>query len=556
MQYIKDFWNKNRASKIIIIVILVILFCCISSVFLSLISPSTEKTSSSVPTINVDAISTEAAMTVLADAGIEITPIPTHTLTPVVSNTEQGTESNGGFVVSVIIILFLLFLIIILVILYIKKTSEYNKIHTRFKDIIDIETEQKRIQNEFERKIKRLEEERKQREAEEKRLQEIYQKKKSLYKELVKEVNLYEEELELVSYGLYKPHFDFDSSERYKQEIKKVKQTQKELIRKKQAAICTTDWSVAGSKTEGKKMITRNIKLMLRAFNNECDAAILKVRWNNVKKMETRITKAFDAINKLGEPTNIYITRDYLNAKLKELYLTHEYQEKKHAEKEEQREIQAQIREEQRVLREAEKAKKEAEQEAKIYQKALEEARKELGVLHGDDLVHLQEQIEKLEEDLNEAQKRKERAISRAQLTKSGHVYVISNIGSFGEGVYKIGMTRRLEPMDRVKELGDASVPFVFDVHAIIYSEDAPRLEKELHNAFRKQRLNLVNNRKEFFRVSLEEIETIVHKNHADIEFIKTVEAREYRETLSIREKEELAQKENLTIDEKFPDFT
>ena len=118
-----------------------------------------------------------------------------------------------------------------------------------------------------------------------------------------------------------------------------------------------------------------------------------------------------------------------------------------------------------------------------------------------------------------------------------GHVYVISNIGSFGENVYKIGMTRRLDPMDRVRELGDASVPFPFDVHAIIFCEDAPTLENKLHKAFEHQRTNLMNSRKEFFNVTLDEIEEVVHENDATIEFTKVAEARDYKETQAIKSK-------------------
>jgi len=122
-----------------------------------------------------------------------------------------------------------------------------------------------------------------------------------------------------------------------------------------------------------------------------------------------------------------------------------------------------------------------------------------------------------------------------AQQTKSGHVYVISNIGSFGDNVYKIGMTRRLEPLDRVKELGDASVPFIFDVHAMIYSDDAPALENSLHKLFDSQRVNLVNSRKEFFKVTLEEIELQAKKTSSSVEFIKTAEAKDYNESKAIR---------------------
>jgi hypothetical protein len=141
--------------------------------------------------------------------------------------------------------------------------------------------------------------------------------------------------------------------------------------------------------------------------------------------------------------------------------------------------------------------------------------------------------IEELQRRLTEAQANKERALSRAQMTRSGHVYIISNVGSFGEHVYKIGMTRRLDPMDRVRELGDASVPFQFDVHAIIYAEDAPALEASLHRLFAKRRVNRVNERKEFFKATIDEIAQAVVEHHGQIEIVKDAEAAEYRKTLA-----------------------
>jgi hypothetical protein len=131
-----------------------------------------------------------------------------------------------------------------------------------------------------------------------------------------------------------------------------------------------------------------------------------------------------------------------------------------------------------------------------------------------------------------------ERAKSRAQMTKSGYVYVLSNIGSFGDDVYKIGMTRRLEPMDRVKELGDASVPFPFDVHMMISSDDAPTLENTLHREFHRQRVNRANFRKEYFRVDLDAIRQAVEANHGEVEYVAEPEALEYRESLEMTDED------------------
>jgi len=369
---------------------------------------------------------------------------------------------------------------------------------------------------------------------------------------LQKEMELYKDSLEIGEFGLYERQFDYRTSEEFKQMIDLNYEEQKRLIKNDSAIVCTTEWTVEGSKVEGRKMTNKYRKLMLYAFNGECDSLIAKVKWNNVTKSKERITKAFDTINKLGESHRIDITRAFLQLKMDELHLTYEYELKKYEEKEEQRRIREEMREEEKAQRELEKAQREAEEEESRYQKALDKAKRDLGGASGVELVELNEKVAQLEIRLQEAHERKERAVSMAQLTKVGHIYVISNIGSFGEDVYKIGMTRRLDPLDRVKELGDASVPFQFDIHAIIYSENAPQLEYELHQQFKDRRLNRINYRKEFFRVTLEEIEVFV-KKHADaeIQFTKLAEAQEYRETLTMLEKLNVTVEEE--VETKFP---
>jgi len=276
-------------------------------------------------------------------------------------------------------------------------------------------------------------------------------------------------------------------------------------------------------------------KLMLRAFNGECDAAIAKVSWNNIGNMEARIEKAYEAINKLGSSNQISITSAYKDLKMKELHLEFELEEQLYKEKEEQRRIKEQMREEEKAQKELERAKEQAEAEEQKYQKALEKAKLDVEKATGKQLDDLNEKIRQLEQSLVLAQQQKARAISQAQMTKSGHVYVISNIGAFGDNVFKIGMTRRLEPMDRIKELGDASVPFDFDVHAIIYSDNAPELENTLHKKFDSRRVNLVNTKREFFNVPIEEIEKAVQSLGLTIHLTKVAEAREYRESASLR---------------------
>jgi hypothetical protein len=298
-------------------------------------------------------------------------------------------------------------------------------------------------------------------------------------------------------------------------------------------------------------MARQNTKLVLRAFNGECDAAVAKVTWNNITRLEERIRKAFEAINKLGTVLQVSITDAFLRLKLDELRLTHEYEDKRHAELEEQRQIREQMREEEKAQREIEKAREEAEREEARFEKALESARAEVGRASGEQLENLNAKIQDLQTQLEAARQQKERAVSLAELTKAGYVYVISNIGSFGEDVYKVGMTRRWEPMERIRELSGASVPFGYDVHAMMYSENAPALETALHKWMEDRRMNLVNPRKEFFQIGLHEIEAFARKNGVTIEFTRLAEAREYRETIAARA---ASQKPSADQQDSFPE--
>jgi len=430
---------------------------------------------------------------------------------------------------SAIIVISLLVLAFVVLAIYAYKMIKKNKTYEeRFSKIIDIDKEFEKLTYEKQKIEKTIEE-----------LKASYKEKKIIFDKLVKELAIYDEEIELAELGFYKPHYDFDTSEKYKAENSLVKSKQKKMISSKTAIFCTTEWAVEGSKTKGRTMTNRWIRLTARAFNNECDSAISNVSWKNAERMEQRVKKAFDSINKLNESNTIIISPKYLQLKIEELRLSQEYKEKKQQEKEEQAEIRRQMREEAKFKQEMEKALKEEER----YQKLLDKAKLEAEKATGTKLEKLQQKITALGEELEEAHAKSERAISMAQKTKAGHVYVISNIGSFGENIYKIGMTRRLEPLDRVKELGDASVPFIFDVHAIIYSNDAPDIERSIQKTFDLKRVNLVNNRKEFFNVSLDDNEKEVKKISSEAEFILTAEAREYRQSNAIR-----AQREQVKI--------
>lgn len=356
----------------------------------------------------------------------------------------------------------------------------------------------------------------------------------SLKNELTHSIMLLEEEDFLHETGFYKSHYNFENLTNFESKLQQIRDQQKEMVRNKEAAYGMIDWTVDGNKRKGQKMINNHVKLMLRAFNGECDAAVSKVNYKNIVTLEARIRKACETLNKVSEDKHVIIATDYIDLKIQELRLVHEYQEKKQEEKEEQRRIKEEMREEERARRELEKAKEDAEKEERRYEQALEKAKQEVALATGDKQAKLQDKIAELQRQLDEAHEKKERALSRAQMTKSGHVYVISNIGSFGEEIYKIGMTRRLEPMDRVKELGDASVPFSFDVHAMIFTEDAPALENQLHQKFTHRRVNRVNERKEFFNVGIDEIEAVVTDHHGEFHLTKLAEAEEFRKTLAM----------------------
>ncbi|MCL1052242.1 DUF4041 domain-containing protein [Shewanella abyssi] len=208
-----------------------------------------------------------------------------------------------------------------------------------------------------------------------------YASKKKIYDSLVRQIAIYSDDIELIELGFYEPIFDFDASDKYKEEINKCKEQQKGLLRIKDTAgaiYCTTEWKVGGSSVEGRKMTQRGIRLTARAFNNECDAAIANCTWKNMVKMQERITKAFEAINKLNESNHILISEAYLQLKIDEIQLNFEYKEKKQREREEQAEIKAQMREEAKIEAEILKAAKEAVKEEARYKKALDEAKHEL----------------------------------------------------------------------------------------------------------------------------------------------------------------------------------
>lgn len=337
-------------------------------------------------------------------------------------------------------------------------------------------------------------------------------------------------------FGLYRPTYNFVNSEEYKNRLNLIREQQKAMIKNKTAVTGNMNWTVNGSVAQGKKMVSDMQKLLLRAFNGECDELVSKVKYNNFESYKKRMSSSCDAISKLGTMMSISISNAYFRLKLDELTLAFEYSQKVQEEKEEQKAIRERMKEEAKLQKEIDESRKKLEKEQNHYENALHKVEQQLQTATGTQKEALELKRQEIQSQLQDNEKAMKDVDYRQANQRAGYVYIISNIGSFGEDVYKIGMTRRLDPQERIDELGSASVPFKFDVHAIIFSDDAPKLENALHHAFENQRVNWVNNRKEFFRVSLQEIKQVVYKNFdKTVAFVDIPEAEQFRVSKKLR---------------------
>jgi hypothetical protein len=312
------------------------------------------------------------------------------------------------------------------------------------------------------------------------------------------------------------------------QELIQIRTLIKSMIKNDEATDC--DYVESYRKSTAKEFV-------LDAYNGKIDTIMSKVKHDNYGKLKQQVEDSFRLVNHNGKAFRdariLSRYHEIILNQLKQAVIVHEL---KLVDREEQRKIKEEMREEARAIREYEKARKQAEKEEKMLQKAMAEARKQLESASNEQKLEFEQKLLELQGKLTEAEEKNQRALSMAQQTRRGHVYVISNIGSFGENIFKIGMTRRLEPLDRVKELGDASVPFSFDVHAMIHSEDAPTLEKALHVKFSNSQVNKVNPRKEFFNLNISDIKQEIEELGMDVHWTMQAEAMEYRESLAIIE--------------------
>ncbi len=356
------------------------------------------------------------------------------------------------------------------------------------------------------------------------------------------ELDILDDEILLQTFGIYTPLYDFQKLDDYKEKLDEIRNKEKDIIRNKEAGIITTEWTVDGSVAKGRSQTNQRIKQMMRCFNIECDLLIDKVKFNNIEAFIQKILHTAEIMNKINEKWGISISSRYVDLKIEELRVAYEYAKKKQEEKDRIAEIRRMQKEEERVRKELEEARKDIVKEQSHYNIVLKDLIDRINNASSIETDYLLEKKEKIEKHLNELDEKLKDIDYREANKRAGYVYIISNIGSFGENIYKIGMTRRLNPMERVNELGDASVPFKFDVHALIFSDDAPTLETALHHAFEDRKVNMVNTRREFYRVTLEEIEAVVKSNFdKTVEFTKTPIAEQYRESIRLYKHNDLA---------------
>lgn len=348
---------------------------------------------------------------------------------------------------------------------------------------------------------------------------------------LQKEINgLYDKNLVKTYDSLIVPNISEISSAEIKNELSMLKVAEKELI--EHGGLSLPSWLEKRERTNLKKK-------MLLPLESEVAGLLNKLTIANIDTTRNKIIHSFERINKLFEPDNSEFTNKMLEHELKKLELNYSYIVKVNDEKEQQKAIKEQMIDEEKAQKEIQKEKKRIDKESRQFNNELKKMLKYLSnssdsvqsEIYSDKIKELEDQIAQLEVDKKDVE-------HRASNTRAGFVYVISNVGSFGNDVYKIGMTKRFNPMDRIKELSSASVPFEFDVHATIFSDDAPSLETKLHNRFSDKAVNKVNSRKEFYKVPLRKIEdAVINEFDATIEFTELAKAEEYRRSMEIVKK-------------------
>lgn len=367
------------------------------------------------------------------------------------------------------------------------------------------------------------------------------QELKNLKKDLISSIEEGTKELEHITSYLNDELFKYDIELTYPFDLVEVDSSQintyiKKLQMKEKELLNLEEVKIFNVSTENKRHQNAQAKQIIRLFNTETSQLINKVNSKNIESMQNKIFKSYEGINKIFETDNVRIPETLLDIKLEMLDLMHKYQVKIEDEKIIRREERARLKEIEQAEKEMEKKLKELDKDIRHHNN---EIKKLTMYLNNTDLQVEKElyieKIRELDQSLKNLNSERENVEDRKDNAQSGFVYIISNIGSFGENVYKIGVTRRLEPMDRINELSSASVPFEFDVHALIFSENAFELENKLHEYFKKYKVNKVNGRKEFFKVNINEIkDKVLSEHNSTVQFIDEPKAIQYRETLRL----------------------
>lgn len=350
--------------------------------------------------------------------------------------------------------------------------------------------------------------------------------------EVKNQLAIADDDLEMQTVGFYKRRYKFSDSEKYNDALTKKRHQEKSAVKDKYAGTILAPMTLDGSASKGKTMQNQLIRAAIRGFNGEADALLTKITVANVDKKVQALYRAAEQINKMYQRNNIAIAQYYVDMKRDELYLAAEFEEEKRREKEILREQREKEREDKKLQAEIAAKRKKLQKERAHYENVIFDLREKLSKTSESETLEFKSQIAEYESQLEEINQAEEDVDYHEGHATTGYVYVISNVGSFGPDVYKIGVTRRLDPLERINELGNASVPFKFDVHALVFSEDAFGLETELHNKFDKFKVNKVNSRKEYYHIPLVEIKKAISA-HSDVsaEFIDAPEAFEFHQS-------------------------
>lgn len=353
------------------------------------------------------------------------------------------------------------------------------------------------------------------------------------------EISLANDDLGLQEFGFFNRQYNFTDSLQYKEALENLRFQEKELVKNDKAAKIIWTYTFNNSEKKGRAIQNKLKKVAIRGFNGEADALLVKATPANVENKKTALIRSFDQLNKIYASNGVEITSEYLQLKLLEFQVAVEYELQKQEEKELLREQREKEREDKKLQAEIKAKRKQLEKDRDHFNNMVAKVTELLKEAKNDEVDELRRQLTEYQDKLSELDEIEEDIDYREGHATAGYVYVISNIGSFGEDVYKVGVTRRLEPLERIRELSSASVPFQFDVHALIFSEEAFALETELHNQLANYKVNKVNGRKEYFKVPFEKIKELLDKHEElTVELNENAEAFEYRQTKAIEDKQ------------------